>query len=268
MKTIKDFWYAVTSPEYYRNFMNYKKRSLLFYVFLIMLIAGIFTMGVPMAKFMASGGFGRIIEEEIPNFRVDSENGFWCEKPVEIDEYNFLIKADPNVVKEDITDLNGQYGAYDYVIMIDQEQIYLNVPGMQEVSARFDEMPGFSFTKEDFMSYIPVMYVMIAWIFVLSFLMDYGYYFLVALIVSWMAGIIASFLKLRIGNVKLFKMAVYAGTLSTVLLFIQTVTGISVPNYSLFSYVISLGYMYFALRAYKESGIEELPPDHFGGREE
>ena len=58
MKTIKDFWYAITSPEYYRNFMNYKKRSLLFYVFLIMLFAGIFTMGVPMAKFMANGGFG------------------------------------------------------------------------------------------------------------------------------------------------------------------------------------------------------------------
>lgn len=268
MKTMKDFWYAITSPEYYRNFMNYKKRSLLFYVFLIMLFAGIFTMGIPVAQFVADGGFGKIMEEEIPNFRVDSESGFWIEEPVEIDEYNFLIKADSSVVREDITDLNGQYGAYDYVVMIDKEQIYLNVPGMQELSARFDEMPGFSFTKADFMSYIPVMYVMITWIFVLTFLMDYGYYFLVALIVSWMAGIIASFMRLRIGNAKLFKMAVYAGTLSAVLLFIQTVTGISVPNYSLFSYVISLGYMYFALRSYKESGIEELPPERFGGREE
>lgn len=268
VRVIKDFWNAITSPESYRDFMNYRKRNLFLYVFVLIFAAGIITMGIPAAKFLSAGGFGTILREKVPNFTASSENGFWIKEPVEIDEYNFLIKADSDIVREDITDLDGQYGSYDFVIMADKEQLYLKVPGMQEITARFDEMPGFSFSKEDMLSYIPVMYMALLWVYVVALLVDYGYYFLVAVVVSWMAGVIASFMKVRIGNLKLFKMAVYAGTLSYVLLLIQTVSGISVPNFSFFSYIITLGYMYFAIKEYKENGIEELPPENFGGRRE
>lgn len=268
IKTIKDIWYAVTSPEKYRDFMNYKKRSLFLYVFVLVFAAGIVTIGLPAASFMADGGYGKLLEEEIPDFTASSEKGFWIEEPIEIDVYNFLIKADSDVVREDITDLNGQFGSYEYVIVVDQEQIYVKAPGMQEIAARFDEMPGFSFTKEDILSYTPMLYALSVWVLLLSLLIDYGYYFVVAAVVSWLAGVIASFMRVRLGNRKLFKMAVYAGTLSYILLFLQTVTGISVPNFTLFSYIISLGYMYFAIKEYKENGIEELPPENFGGRED
>ena len=268
IKKIKDIWYAISSPEKYRDFMDYKKRNLLLYVFVLVFAAGIVVMGVPAVQFMSNGGFETILEEGIPDFTASSENGFWIEEPIEIDEYNFLIKADSDVVREDITDLNGQYGSYEYVIMVDKEQIHVSAPGMQEITARFDEMPGFSFTKEDILGYIPVMYMAAIWVFVLSLLIDFGYYFLVAAVISWMAGVIASFMKVRLGNVRLFKMAVYAGTLSYILLFVQTVTGKMVPNFTFFSYVITLGYMYFAIKEYKEAGIEELPPEEFGGRED
>ena len=268
INAIKDIWYAISSPEKYRDFMNYKKRNLLLYVFVLVFAAGLVIMGVPAVQFMSNGGFETLLEEGIPDFTASSENGFWIEEPIEIDEYNFLIKADSDVVREDITDLNGQYGSYEYVIMVDKEQIHVSAPGMQEITARFDEMPGFSFTKEDILGYIPVMYMAAIWVFVLSLLIDFGYYFLVAAVISWMAGVIASFMRVRLGNVRLFKMAVYAGTLSYILLFVQTVTGKMVPNFTFFSYVITLGYMYFAIKEYKEAGIEELPPEEFGGRED
>ena len=159
IRSIKDIWYAITSPEHYRDFMNYKKRNLFLYVFILIFAAGIIIYGVPAAKFMAAGGFGTMLEEGIPDFTASSAEGFWIEEPVEIDEYNFLIKADSDIVREDITDLDGQYGTYDYVIMVDKEQIYLSIPGMQEITARFDEMPGFSFTKDDILAYTPVMYM-------------------------------------------------------------------------------------------------------------
>ena len=268
IRTMKDIWYAITSPESYRDFMNYRKRNIILYVFVLVFAAGIVTMGIPAARFMAAGGFGTVLEEEIPDFTASSEDGFWIEEPIEIDEYNFLIKANSDIVREDITDLDGQFGSYEYVIMVDKEQIHMNIPGLQEVTARFDEMPGFSFTKADILEYIPVMYMASLWVFVMAFLIDFGYYFLVAAVISWMAGVIASFMRVRLGNVKLFKMAVYAGTLSYILLFVQTIIGRVIPNFTFFSYLITLGYMYFAIKEYKESGIEELPPEQFGGRED
>ncbi len=264
MKTLKDIWYSLTSPEAYRDFMNYKIRNLLFYVFVLVFASSIITMGIPAVQFMASGGFGRILEEEIPEFTANAENGFWIEKPVEIDEYNFLIKADSDIVREDISDLDGQYGSYDFVIMVDKEQIYVKAPGMQEFSARFDEMPGFSFSKADILEYTPVMYMSVIWVFVLAFLMDYGYYFLSAFVVSFGSGILASFMNVRLGSKKLFRMSVYAGTLSYLLGVVQVLTGITIPSFSFFSLIISTGYMYFAIRDYRDSGIEELPPEKFG----
>ncbi len=264
MKTLKNIWYALTSPEAYRDFMNYKTRNLLLHVFVLVFASSFITMGIPAAQFMASGGFGRLLEEEIPEFTASSENGFWIEKPVEIDEYNFLIKADSNVVREDIRDLDGQYGSYDFVIMVDKEQIYVKAPGMQELSARFDEMPGFSFSKANILEYTPVMYMSAVWVLVLAFLMDYGYYFLSAFVVSFGSGVLASFMKMRLGSKKLFRMSVYAGTLSYLLGVIQVLTGITIPSFSFFSLIISTGYMYFAIRDYRDSGIEELPPEKFG----
>lgn len=268
IRIITDIWYAITSPESYRDFMNYKKRYLFLHVLILVLVSGIITLGVPAAQFMAEGGFERLLEEEIPEFTASSEDGFWIEEPIEIDEYNFLIKADSDVVREDITDLDGQYGSYEYVIMVDKEQIYLSVPGLQEITARFDEMSGFSFTKADILEMTPVMYMSVIWAFVLILLVDYGYYFLTALVISLGAGVIASFMRIRLSNQKLFKMSVYAGTLSYVLTFVQAIVGKYIPNFEFFSYIITLGYLYFALKEYKESGIEELPPEQFGGREE
>ncbi len=268
INTIKDIWYALTSPEKYRDFMNYKKKNLLLYVLVLVLGCGMISFGIPAARFLSDGGFRGVIEERVPEFRASSEDGFWIEEPVEIDEYNFLIKANSDIVHEDITDLNGQYGSYEYVIVVDKEQIHMRTPGMQQITARFDEMTDFSFTKTDILNYIPVMYFASIWVFFLVLLIDYGYYFVTAAVISWGAGVIASFMKLRLGNKKLFKMAVYAGTFSYLLTLIQGLIGKSIPNFSFFSLIISTGYMYFAIKEYKDNGIEELPPQQFGGRED
>lgn len=268
INTIKDIGYALISPEKYRDFMNYKKRNLLLYVLILVLTSGIISFGIPAAQFVSNGGFKGVLEDGIPEFTASSENGFWIEEPIEIDEYNFLIKANSDIVHEDITDLNGQYGSYEYVIMVDKEQIHIKTPGMQEITARFDEMTDFSFSKDNIMEYIPVMYMASLWVFVLMLLIDYGYYFITAFVISWGSGVIASFMRLRLGNKKLFKMAVYAGTLSYILSLVQGVIGKAIPNFSFFSLIISTGYMYFALKDYKDSGIEELPPEQFGGRED
>lgn len=257
IRTLKDIWYALTSPEKYRDFMNYKKRYFLLYVFVLVLASQIITMGIPMAKFMSQGGLEVIFNEEIPEFTASSEDGLWIDEPVQIDEYNFLINVDSDVVREDITDLNGKYGTYDYVVMADKEQIYVKLPGVQEVKARFDELPGFSFSKEDILNYIPMMYLMMLWVFVLALIMDYSYYLLTAFVISWGAGVIASFMGLRLGNGKLFHMSIYAGTLSFLLALVQTVLGKSIPNFTVFSLIISTGYMYFALKDYKDNCIEE-----------
>lgn len=251
-RTLRDIWYAVTRPDAYREFMNYRKRNLIFHVLTLMLISCLLTMVLPAARFLSDGGFGRILEERVPDFKV-ANGEFWIEKPVEIDEYNFLIKANSDVVREDIQDLDGQYGSYDYVIMVDKEQIYLKTMGMQELTARFDEMKDLSFSKEDMLSYVPVLYVVYVWVFVLANLMDFGYYFLTALVSSWIAGVIASFMKLRIGSAPLFKMSVYAGTTTYLVGLAQAVLGKYIPNFSVFGHLITLGYLYFALKDYKDS---------------
>lgn len=266
-RTIKDIWYALTSPEKYRDFMNYKKRDLLLYVLVLILFSGIITIGIPASGFMTQGGFRTFLEKEIPDFTISSEDGLWIEEPIEIDEYNVLVNINSDIVRQDITDLNGQYGNYDYVLMADQEQVYMKVAGGEKLQARFDEFSDFSIIKEDIFSYLPMLYLMILWGVVLAMLMDYGYYLLTAFVISWGAGVIASFLGLRLGNKKLFSMSVYAGTFSFLLALAQNVLGKSVPNFTMFSLLISTGYMYFALKDYKDSGIQELPPEQFSNRE-
>lgn len=266
-KTIKDIWYAITSPEHYRNFMNYERKNIMLYVLVLVFLAEIISMGIPAVEFLADGGFEAMLEDEIPDFTASSEDGFWIEEPVEIDEFNFLIKANSDIVHEDITDLNGQYGSYDYVVVVDKEQVHVKMPERQEVTARFDEMIDFSFSKEDVMSAVPFMYLAAVWIIMMLLISDFIYYFITALIVSWGAGIVASFMGLRLGNRKIFKMSVYAGTFSYLLSMVQVFTGKSIPNFAFFSFIITMGYMFFALKEYKESGIEELPPEQFGNRE-
>lgn len=268
IETLKDIGYAITSPEKYLDFINYRKRKLLLYVLILVLFSGTVTLGIPAAKFLADGGFETLLQENIPNFTASAENGFWIEEPVEIDEYNFLVKANSDIVHEDITDLNGQYGSYEYVIVVDKEQIHLKTPGMQEITARFDEMNDFSFSKDNIFEYISVMYMASFWMFLLTLLIDFGYYFITAFVVSWGAGVIASFMRLHLGNKKLFKMAVYACTLSYLLSVVQVVFGKAIPNFSFFSLIISTGYMYFGIKEYRDNGIEELPPEQFGGRED
>lgn len=265
---LKDIWYAVTSPEKYRDFMNCKRSNVLIHTLLLVLAGSILTLGFPILRFVADGGYERLFEESIPNFTVSAEEGFWIEEPIEIDEYNFLIKADSNVVREDITDIDGQYGVYDFVVIIDKEQLHISASGTQDITARFAEVPGLSISKQDIMDYIPVVYMITFWIFILALLVDFGYYFMMAVVISWLSRIIAGMMKVRLNNRKMFQMAVYAGTLSYILLLIQSVTGMYIPNYTMFSYVITLGYMFFALKEYKETGIEELPPDIPGGRED
>ena len=124
MNTIRDIWYAISSPEKYRDFMDYKRKTIIGYVMLLTLVTGLINFGIPAVSFLASGGYERVFEESIPDFRASSEDGFWIEEPLEIDEYNFLIKADSSVVKEDITDADGQFGSYEYVVLVDKEQIH------------------------------------------------------------------------------------------------------------------------------------------------
>lgn len=251
-RTLRDIWYAVSRPDAYREFMNTRKRNLIFHVLTLTLISCLLTMVLPAAKFMSAGGLDRLLNEEVPDFKI-SEEGFWIEKPVEIDEYNFLIRANSDIVKEDIEDLDGQYGSYDYVIVADREQLYMKTPGMQDISARFSDLKGLSFTKADMISYVPVMYMIYLWVFVLIVLIDFGYYFIIALATSWIGGVIASFMKLRIGGKALFKMAVYAETTTYLLGIAQGVIGKGIPNFEFFGHLISLGYMYFALKEYKDT---------------
>lgn len=268
MKLVKDFLYALTSPEKYRDFMNYRMKRLVLYVFTLTILSQVILIGPMAVRFMAYGGFEALLTEAIPEFRASSEEGFWIEEPINIDEYNVLVRASSDEVKEDITDIDGEYGSYDYVIMVDQEQIYVKSPGMQEIAARFDEMPGFSVTKQDIIDYTPILYVAAVWVIVLSILLNTISYFFVAVVVSIFAGLIASFMGVRLGNRRLFKMAVYGGTASFLIEFAQTMFGFTIPNYTIFSYIITLGYLYFAIKDYKDSGIEELPPEQFGDREE
>lgn len=268
MKLFKDFLYAIASPEKYRDFMDYRMKRLVLYVFMLVATSQLILIGPIAVRFMAAGGFEALLTEAIPEFSVSPEDGFWIEKPIDIDEYNVLVRASSDEVREDITDLDGEYGSYDYVIMVDREQIYIKSPGVQEIAARFDEMPEFYITKQDIISYTPILYAVAVWAFLFSIVLNVLTYFLVAVIVTFFAGIIASFMRVRLRRQRLFKMSVYAGTCSFLIDFAQTMFGFSIPNYTIFSYIITLGYLYFAIKDYKESGIEELPPEHFGGREE
>lgn len=249
-RTLRDIGYAVAKIDAYREFMNYRVRNIVFHVLTLVLVSMLVTIAPIAAVYARAGGLDNIIREYVPEFKV-SKDGFWIEHPVEIDEYNVYVNVNSDVVRDDIFDLNGAYGTYDNVIMIDKEQYYIKSMGTQEFSGRFSD-GELALSREDMIKTLPVVYMLFLWFFVLTFLMNFGFYLLTSLATSWIAGVIASFMKLRIGGGRLFKMAVYAGTTSFLL---ENVFGLIRPTgmMTYFGYLISLGYMYFALRDIKDS---------------
>lgn len=264
IKGLKNVWYSITSPEKYREFMNHKLRHLFLHVIILVLISAFFTAIIPALKFLSTGGFGKMINEEIPEFHLSSDQGFWIAEPVLIDEYNVYIEANSDLIKEDIRDFSGSFGSYDYVIIVDQQKLYMKMSDTQEFIVHFDELQDKEFTKKDFLSVIPVMYVVVVLVFLIATLVDFGYYFMVAFVTSWFAGIIASFMNIRLGGKKIYYMTIYAGTTSYFVGMLQMFfMGETIKNYTFFSMVITLGYLYFALKDYKENCMEEIPPREF-----
>ena len=60
IKAIKDIWYAISSPEKYRDFMDYKRKTIAFYVLVLTLITSCINFGIPAAQFMSAGGFEKM----------------------------------------------------------------------------------------------------------------------------------------------------------------------------------------------------------------
>ena len=66
INAIKDIGYALTSPECYRDFMNYKKRKVLLHVLILVVVAGIITMGKPVLEFVLLIKFQNHHKKQIP----------------------------------------------------------------------------------------------------------------------------------------------------------------------------------------------------------
>ncbi|MGN0335022.1 MAG: DUF1189 domain-containing protein [Lachnospiraceae bacterium] len=250
--TLRDIWYALTRPDAYREFITYKKGRIFLYILFVTLISYVCATASTAVAFIKAGGLSGIMNENIPKFSISAERGLWIEEPVLIDEYNLYVEIDPEKTYEDITDPEGENVFYGNILIADSEKMYFKSEGVGAQTIYYEDLTGIELNNETLDEMIPIMYAAAAAVLLISFLIDAAYYFLMAYMVACFAHLMAKIMKMNMAFRPVLNMSIYARTVVQVISVIITIAGISIPHFYIFSIIIAMGYMYFALKDYRE----------------
>lgn len=256
----QDAWCALTKPEAYQRFMNYKKRKIFFYVLMI-LTASLLISSVPdIIKLGKMGGLKGIIEEQIPDFEISKEHGLKTEKPVKYDSYELFVEIDPNKTYENIKIPDGEYDTYEAVLIADAEKVYMETQETGGSIFYYEDITGdLKFSKEAVLDMVPMLYGILVVAVIVALLLWAASYFLMAYAIGCFGHILARFMKVQISFGKVYIWAVYAKTVTVFLDLLSSLLNMDIPYYFYFHTFVCMGYMYFVLKDYKENMDETSP---------
>lgn len=252
MNIFKEMLLSTYSYKSYPKFLNNKKSKVFGFGLLLMLLYFTITMLVPFIPFfVVDGGFGTLLDEYVPNFKLTKE-GFWVEESVEYDMNDTYICVDtsPDSYFHSGEEIAESLSEYSYVVLVDSEKIILKeYTTVQEI---YCSDLAVEFSREDVVAFIPFLYIIIVICLILAFIFMTAGFFFGVLVVAFLAMMIGSMMKYALPFGKLYQLAVYSRTLPLILKALCSLFSVDFP------WLINCGTSLFIL-IYVMQEIKENP---------
>jgi len=261
---LRDFGIAICRFKDYPVFLNNRKRRIIGFGILFVLLYLLLTVGVPLLRFHLSyGGIGRLIRDDIPDFEL-SGGQLWVEEPVEIDESGTLILIDtsPGFLLESAGEMEKQLGSWQKAVLMDSEKMI--VKNDNEVTEIYFGTLGVEITKESAANYLaPFVLAFGIALLLLGYVLLTLLFFFGALITALLGMIVASCTKTCLSFGQIYMLAVYSRSLPLLIKAALSLLSIRIPYFFILNYGISLFILYLAFNATKNRGGTENDPMEF-----
>jgi len=247
---LKRIWLSVTDRNIGQTVISESLGVALKYFLVLILLVGVITMAVnSYSLYFDMKEAAQIVQRVAPDFRL--ENGtFICQGKMPI------VKTYDGFVL--FIDTTGKTSAnvldkYDQAAFIFSTKM-ISKKGLLDYSTlNFKDLTWLNFTKQDMIRFIRLWVTPIVFILGLIF---FGVVQLMNLfLVSLIGLIVSAFMKFKLSFANIFKLSIYAITLSIVMKTILSIFDIDIPYFLVVGYVITVFYLY---RYFSEIRKEEL----------
>ncbi|MCR3922490.1 MAG: DUF1189 domain-containing protein [Firmicutes bacterium] len=244
MRPLTTFIHSISRVESYQHFLKSTFRNALLYLLLLTLVfAGVASIKDTIGL---STGIDEMIEEfarEVPEFEL--KNGILsvdAQMPVIIEETPnriFIIDTSGSLDKSVLDD-------YDEGVFISQND-YTHKTDYEIQTYKFSALSTVHITKSDAQSWLPYL----KWLNVFIFVFGFIFFFFGKLISAFIVSILGLFLEFmaryKIGFANLYKLSIYALTLSMVLQLLFRLANFEFPNVGIIYYGLPLFYLWKTL---------------------
>lgn len=247
MNVFKEMFASMFQPAAYPEFLKNKKGKIFGYG--ILLVTFYYLLASPLFSMLSfqfvDGGFGRIIQEELPDFELSSD-GFWVEEAVYQAAGGTLLYLDTD---EDWaqSEVEEAIRKYDTVIFMDSQKLYIKSEG-QTMHIFCYEMGNEVFDKESIMKFMPLMYLIMFLILLIYYIGVAATFFFGVLIVSLIGMILASITGARLSFGQIYILALYGRTLPLLIKGILRLASVHIPMFWVLNFGATLLYMFFAMK--------------------
>lgn len=244
---------SVGKTDGYAGFLGNRKRKVFAFGLFVMLLYFLITIIVPVVRFqMTTGGFGRILDRYIPDFRL-AGGTLWVEDVIALEDDGMLIHIDtsPDYYFDSAEEMAGLLGSYDRVILADSEKCIIKNQG--QISELYFDEEDFSFSKEQLLGYVPTVNLVVGGILILVYIWITAWFFFGVLIVTLFGMIVASCMEMDLSFGQVYLLAVYSRTLSLLIKALLSFLPFGVPFFWVANFGISLFYLSAAFRGIKKA---------------
>lgn len=137
-------------------------------------------------------------------------------------------------------------------VLVTEDTVYLK-NNLQSQSINLADFKGLEFNKQSVINFIPKLSWMVLIVMMVGFIFVLGWKLLNAVLLALLGILINSTYKTDLKYKQLFNFSVYALTLPMLIKLAVDIAGYPIPFFSIIYWSISLVYMSFAIKTYKES---------------
>ena len=247
MNVFKEMIASMFQPAAYPEFLKNKKGKIFGYG--ILLVTFYYLLASPLFSMLSfqfvDGGFGRIIQEELPDFTLSSE-GFWVEEPVYQAAGGTLLYLDTDEDWSE-SEVKETIRSYDTAIFMDSQKLYIKSQG-QTMHIFCYEMGEDVFDKDSIMKFMPLMYLIMFLILLIYYIWIAAMFFFGVLVVSLIGMMISSATGARLSFGQIYILALYGRTLPLLIKGILRMASVHIPMFWVLNFGATLLYMFFAMK--------------------
>lgn len=249
--------YAIAKPKKYTDLTKVSTGRLTGFVFLFILITTIVSFCLPlMVNEITGKGFGDIIENYVPDFEF--KNGtLELYETTNVKENSNVFIADTSIESFSSEDLDSYPSRYTSIVLISKTNMLIYNNGSINRFV-FADYSGFHLTKEILLTFVPMVYGIIAFVTVILYLAYVAIYFLTSLLYSLIGMLMQKTIGINLPFGYLFRIAIYSKVTMLIIRTLLDMFGYGLPFKFYISVAVTCAYMMFALIAHKNDSSMQM----------